>query len=86
MDEAYGVTCLACGRDLGCIFRGQYVARGGHARLERRGRGLRCGHCRGGVLLEPDPMRRPPRDRIDALKRSEATSGRPRHPYRRREG
>jgi hypothetical protein len=86
MDETYGAVCLMCGRDLGHIVQGKYLARPEGPRLERHGHQLRCGHCHGGVLLEPDPTLQPPRDWIAELKRAEAASGRSRRPYRRRAG
>jgi len=84
MDEAYRAVCLMCGRHLGCVFQGKFVAQPGPATLERDGRQFRCGYCHGGVLFEPDPTVQPPRDWIADMKRAEAASGKPRRTYRRR--
>jgi hypothetical protein len=53
--SAYAVVCLMCGRTFGHILGGRFFAQPGSGGLERDGHRLRCGHCRGSVLFEPDP-------------------------------
>ena len=69
MEQVYSAVCLLCGRTLGRVVRGQFVAQPRTARPEVDGQRLRCGHCRGSVLLEPDPAARPPRDWVAEMRR-----------------
>jgi len=85
MEGTYGVSCLMCGRDLGSVVHGRYVAQPGTAGLRRVGRQFRCGHCHGGVLFEPDASLSKP-DWIEVRRREEEASGRPRRTAQRRAG
>jgi DNA-directed RNA polymerase subunit RPC12/RpoP len=60
MDTAYAAVCLMCGRDVGRILQGRLIARPAGLKIQRDGRHLRCGYCRGSVILEPDPTGNPP--------------------------
>jgi hypothetical protein len=66
-DSAYAVICMMCGHTFGHLMHGRFFARGGTRRLERHGRRLRCGHCHGNVLFEPDPAFAPAPDPAELL-------------------
>jgi DNA-directed RNA polymerase subunit RPC12/RpoP len=55
MDTDYAAVCMLCGRTVGYVLQGTLVNAPGTRRLEREGRRLRCGYCRGDVFFEPDP-------------------------------
>ena len=69
MEEAYAAVCLLCGRTLGHVVRGQFIAQPGTARPQLDGLRLRCGDCRGSVLLEPYPAARAPHDWVAEMQR-----------------
>ena len=75
MELAYAAACLLCGRDLGHVVGGRFFVRPGMARPALHDRRLRCGHCRGSILLEPDPTVNAPRDWADAMHRELAVGG-----------
>jgi DNA-directed RNA polymerase subunit RPC12/RpoP len=55
MATAYAAVCMLCGRTVGYVLRGTLVSAPGPRKLEREGRRVRCGYCRGSVFLEPEP-------------------------------
>ena len=81
MAEAYAGVCLMCGRTLGYAVQGTFFTSPGGVRPRRLGRHLRCGHCGGGVLFEPESALPP--DWVAKMWREEAASATPRA-YRRR--
>ena len=82
MAEAYAGVCLMCGRTLGYAVQGRFVTSPGAVRPRRQGRHLRCGHCGGGVLFEPDATLPP--DWVAEMHRQAAAGAAPRRVYRRR--
>ena len=54
-DGAYAGACLLCGRTAGYLVRRTFYTCPGGVRPERDGPHLRCGDCRGRILLEPEP-------------------------------
>jgi hypothetical protein len=80
-DTPYAAVCMLCGRTHGHLYQGKFFSQPGSARLEREGRRLRCGHCHGAVLLEPDPQFQPaidPAELLAPLKHAVGRPGRPR--------
>ncbi len=73
MQRDYVVACLLCGRQLGQVVRGRLRARTGRPMLRRAGRALRCGHCGGSVVFEPDETRDPP-DWVAEMAREQAVA------------
>jgi hypothetical protein len=73
MDTTYAAVCLMCGRDVGRVLRGRLIARPAGPKVQREGRRLRCGYCRGSVILEPDPTGNP-RDWIVEMERELAAA------------
>ena len=82
MAEAYAGICLMCGRTLGYAVQGRFFTSPGGVRPRRQGRHLRCGHCGGGVLFEPDAAL--PSDWVAKVRREEVAGTVPRRVYRRR--
>ncbi len=73
MELAYAAACLLCGRTLGHVIDGRFFSQPGTARPELQAGRLRCGHCHGSVLLEPDPTVSSPRDWAAEMHRELAT-------------
>jgi DNA-directed RNA polymerase subunit RPC12/RpoP len=82
MAAAYAGVCMMCGRTVGYAVEGAFYTTPGGPRPERQGRHLRCGHCQGAIIFEPDAMLPP--DWIAQLRRDEAASMQPRREARRR--
>ena len=78
--SAHAMICLLCGRLLGHILHGRFIAQPGSLGPERRGRALRCRHCAGSVVLEADPEFSPVPTPAEILVPLKGTSrpGRPR--------
>ncbi len=83
MNTAYGAVCLLCGRNLGRVVSGRFFVRPGSTLPERDGHRLRCGHCRGSIMFEPDASPNQP-DWVAQREREEAANPAPRRAMRRR--
>ena len=85
MNTAYGAVCLMCGRNLGRVVSGRFFVRPGSPLPERDGQCLRCGHCRGSIVFEPDASLSQP-DWVAQRQRDEAADPAPRRVVRRQAG
>ncbi len=71
MTSAFTASCLLCSREVAHVVGGRLL---GRPRLVRDGRRVRCGHCRGSVVVLPDPdLWRP--DWVAELERETALEG-----------
>jgi hypothetical protein len=72
MVEARSAVCMMCGRSPGYLVAGRLVVGVGRAvRFQRRR--LRCDHCHGSIVFEPDDSLKQP-DRV-ALTHRDAAGG-----------